>query len=81
MNTQLFQISTSIIIVIATMVIALLVNRLFKALIQRSTTEMKNDPTNYIFLRHALTALIYIIGFSVAIYVCLLYTSPSPRDS
>jgi small-conductance mechanosensitive channel len=29
---------------------------------------MINDPTNYQFLRHAITALIYIVGFSIAIY-------------
>lgn len=29
---------------------------------------MQNDPTNYLFLRHAVTTLIYIVGCSIAIY-------------
>ena len=55
-------------IILITIVVAYLVGRFFDRLIQRSTEEMKNDPTNYLFLRHAIVALIYIVGFSVAIY-------------
>jgi len=55
-------------ILLITIVIAFLVNRFFKRLIRRSTDDMINDPTNYQFLRHAVTALIYIVGFSIAIY-------------
>lgn len=55
-------------IILITIVLAYLANRFFKRLIRRSTEEMKNDPTNYQFLRHVITALIYIIGFSIAIY-------------
>ncbi len=55
-------------ILIITIVVAFLVNRFFKRLIRRSTEDMINDPTNYQFLRHAITALIYIVGFSIAIY-------------
>lgn len=56
-------------ILVATIVVAFLVNRFFKRLIKRATTEMSNDPTNYQFLRHVVIALIYIVGFSVAIYM------------
>jgi len=55
-------------ILLVTIVVAFLVNRFFKRLIRRSTDDMINDPTNYQFLRHAITALIYIVGFSIAIY-------------
>ncbi len=55
-------------ILLITIVVAFLVNRFFKRLIRRSTDDMINDPTNYQFLRHAITALIYIVGFSIAIY-------------
>ena len=55
-------------ILVITIVVAFLVNRFFKRLIRRSTEDMINDPTNYQFLRHAITALIYIVGFSIAIY-------------
>jgi len=55
-------------IILITLIIGYLVNRFFKRLIRRSTEELKNDPTNYKFLRHAIRALIYIVGFSIAIY-------------
>jgi small-conductance mechanosensitive channel len=55
-------------VLIITIVVAFLVNRFFKRLIRRSTEDMISDPTNYKFLRHAVTALIYIVGFSIAIY-------------
>jgi small-conductance mechanosensitive channel len=55
-------------ILLLTILVAYLVNRFFKRLIRKSTEEIKNDPTNYLFLRHAITAIIYIVGFSIAIY-------------
>ena len=55
-------------VLVTTIVIAFLTNRFFKRLIKRSTAEMRNDPTNYKFLRHVMIALIYIVGFSIAIY-------------
>ncbi|MFT5766023.1 MAG: small conductance mechanosensitive channel [Saprospiraceae bacterium] len=55
-------------IIIATILIAFLVNRFFNRLIKHSAQELKSDPTNYQFLRHVSTALIYIVGFSIAIY-------------
>jgi small-conductance mechanosensitive channel len=56
-------------IMVVTIVIAYLVNRFFIRLIRKSTEEMKNDPTNYQFLRHAVIAIIYIVGFSIAIFM------------
>jgi len=56
-------------IIVITFILAYLVNRIFKRLIRRSTQEMRNDPTNYIFLRHAIIAIIYTVGFGIAIYV------------
>jgi small-conductance mechanosensitive channel len=55
-------------ILLITIIVAYLINRFFKRLIRRSTEELKNDPTNYKFLRHAINAIIYIVGFSIAIY-------------
>ena len=55
-------------IVVATIVLAYLVNRVFRRLIRRSTDILKNDPTNYQFLHHTITALVYIVGFSLALY-------------
>jgi len=55
-------------ILITTFLVAYLVDRFFKRLIRKSTKKLKNDPTNYKFLRHAIRALIYIIGLSMAIF-------------
>lgn len=56
-------------IIIATIFVAFLVNRFFKKLIKSTTDIVKNDPTSYQFLRHTVVALIYIVGFSTAIYM------------
>lgn len=63
-----------LIIILLTFLVAYLVDRFFKRLIRKSTEEIKNDPTNYKFLRHVIRALIYIIGISIAIH-----TIPSLR--
>lgn len=54
-------------IILITIIVAYLVNRFFKRLILRSTEEMNNDPTNYVFLRHTITTIIYVVGMSIAI--------------
>ena len=64
----LVSIGISLGIVALTIVFAFLVNRFFKRYILNSSIALKNDPTNYLFLRHAIRALIYVIGFSAAIY-------------
>ena len=55
-------------LVIATLVVAYLVNRFFARLIRRSSQDLKSDPTNYKFLKHLSTGAVYLIGFSSAIY-------------
>lgn len=55
-------------LILFTFLMAYLVNGFFRRLIRKSTIIMRNDPTNYQFLRHAVTGLIYLIGFSIAIY-------------
>jgi len=55
-------------IILGTIITAAIFNRLFSRFIKRSSIIIQNDPTNYVFLRHAITAVIYIIGFSWAIY-------------
>lgn len=69
MNSNLVYTGIFLSIIVATFIVAFLINRFFKNLIKRSTETMKNDPTNYLFMRHAVRALIYLVGFSVAIYV------------
>ena len=58
-----------LLILASTVLVAFLVDRFWGRLIKKSTAVMKNDPTNYQFFRHALTFIIYTVGFSMAIYV------------
>ncbi|RMF02904.1 MAG: mechanosensitive ion channel family protein [Bacteroidetes bacterium] len=58
----------AIAIVVATFVLAFMINRVFARLIRSSVLVLQNDPTNYKFLRHMVVALVYIVGFSLAVY-------------
>jgi small conductance mechanosensitive channel len=58
----------ALIIVVTTFFLRLLVVKLFNNYIEKSSKDVNNDPTNYKFLSHSISALIYIVGFSVAIY-------------
>jgi small-conductance mechanosensitive channel len=58
----------AMLIIVFTLIVRWLFSRMFKAFIRRSTDQMKNDPTNYKFLRHSIEAVIYVVGFSAAIY-------------
>jgi len=55
-------------IILVTIIGAIIFNRLFGRFIRRSSLVMKTDPTNYQFLRHFLTGVIYVVGFSLAVY-------------
>ena len=55
-------------IVVGTIVIATLFRRFFSWYIKKSVTILKNDPTNYQFLKHAITALIYLLGLGWAFW-------------
>ena len=59
---------TAIIIILATIIIGGFVNRFSKSYIAKSTLHLENDPTNYQFLRRAIVTIIYIVGFSLAVY-------------
>lgn len=55
-------------ILLGTFILAYTFSKVFSRFILKSTVIIQNDPTNYQFLKHFLTALIYIIGISLAIY-------------
>ena len=57
-----------IVIIILTFVIATIFRKLFGKYIRYSTQNLKNDPTNYQFLLHSLTAMIYLIGIGWALF-------------
>ena len=51
----------------ATVLIAFLFQKLYTRFILRSTLVLKNDPTNYKFLKHAIVGVIYIVGIAIAV--------------
>lgn len=57
-----------LLILLATGILAQLVNRFFQRLILKSAVERGHDPTNYKFLRHIARAAVYTLGLSIAIY-------------
>lgn len=57
-----------LVILIVTILLAKLFEKLFGKIIQHSARKIKNDPTNYVFLKHFGQALIYIFGFSIAVW-------------
>lgn len=56
-------------IVAGTFIVTFLFNRVFSSFIRRSSLIIRNDPTNYQFLRHFITAVLYIVGFSMAVFM------------
>lgn len=55
-------------IIVVTIVVGALFKRLFNRFIKQSSIVIHNDPTNYKFIGHLISAIIYIVGFSWAIY-------------
>lgn len=55
-------------IILATFILAYMFRRFFNRFVLRSSRLVKHDPTNFKFLKHALSSIIYLIGFSLAIY-------------
>ena len=68
MKDILIQYGIPVLIIITTFVLGYVVNRLLTGLIKRSSDDMQNDPTNYKFLRHLILAMIYLVGFGLAIF-------------
>jgi len=55
-------------ILLITLLLGFVVNRLLKRFINKAATDLLNDPTEYIFFRNALRVLIYLVGFSLAFF-------------
>lgn len=53
-------------IVAATVIFAWLFNLIFQRFIKREIKKVKADPTNYQFVRHFLTGIIYLVGIGWA---------------
>jgi small conductance mechanosensitive channel len=69
MTREMLTYGGSVLIIVMTIALGYLFNKIFSKIINNSTLEMHNDPTNYRFLKHLIIALIYVVGFSLAIYI------------
>lgn len=58
----------AVVIAVGTIITAYLFNRIFRSFILRSSLILKNNPTTYQFFRHAITAVIYLVGIGWAIH-------------
>jgi len=59
---------TALAIILVTLLAGTIVNRLMKRFINKAANDLLNDPTEYVFFRNSLTAVIYLVGFSLAFY-------------
>jgi small-conductance mechanosensitive channel len=60
---------TVAIIIFLTIVLAWVINRSFTKLLSRKSLELNSELTNYKFLQHMLVAIIYLVGFGMALYL------------
>ncbi len=67
LDTMRHEVPVFVATIAATVIVAYIYNRFVVRLIRNSSLVMRNDPTNYKFLRHATTGIIYIVGFSIAV--------------
>lgn len=65
---NLLNISIFLAIIIASFILAYIIDRLFKRYLTKQSVIMKSDPTRYTFLRHLVRAIIYLAGFGLAVY-------------
>ena len=55
-------------ILLSSIIIAVFFNKLFILYFNKRISNLKGDPTNYKFLRHAISAIIYLVGIGFAIH-------------
>lgn len=68
MKETIIQFGLPILTVILTIVLATIVNKVLLRIISKASQDLKNDSTSYNFLRHVIVALVYLVGFGLAIY-------------
>lgn len=66
--TNIWSVVLFCVIIAITILVSFLMDRFFKRQIKKSTEVLNTDPTNYQFLRYLIIVLIYVVGFSFAIY-------------
>lgn len=68
MNPLALNIGTFLFIILATLIVGYIANRLLTSLVKKSTDGMTSDTTNYKFIKHVVLACLYLVGFAIAIY-------------
>lgn len=68
-ESEYARIVLAVAIIVVTIFLRWIFSRFFNRFINRSTKEIKNDPTNYKFLKHTMSAIIYMVGIGAAVYV------------
>ena len=67
-NSDLGKLSIPFAIILLTVLLAWLFDRFARRYIKKTSEHLANDPTNYKFLRRMITAVIYLVGLSLAVY-------------
>ncbi len=57
-----------LLIILFTVIIARIIRKILHRFLEKKSRLIRVDPTRYTFLKHLVTALVYIIGISFAIY-------------
>lgn len=68
LSVELLYYITAGAILVATIIVATILNRFMKRYVKTSTTALDNNATNYHFLRRGIVGLIYLVGLSLAVY-------------
>ena len=66
-----------VIIIVLTVIVQKIMKKILNNFLEKKSRLIKVDPTRYAFLKHSLSALIYIIGISIAIYMIPSFRSLS----
>lgn len=67
-NSIIEELGLAIVILVVCFAFAAVFNRLFHRFMDNKAQRTNYNPTNYKFLRHTLSAVIYLVGFGLAIY-------------
>lgn len=66
--SRLYPYIMALAILTVTIIAVLLFNHVMRRFIKKSSADLDNDPTNYQFLRYAISLGIYLVGIGLAIY-------------
>ncbi len=68
LRPSIVQIVIAVVILILAVIAAKISRRLVENFFKKSSRRMKLDPTQYAFMKHTVSAAVYILGIAVAVY-------------